>query len=50
MGISFTLDHKLTWESEEVGFFSKHLKEIEQIEEAAVARVRNQVVLRNLGT
>ena len=32
-------DHKLTWESEEVGFFSKHLKEIEQIEEGGLTEI-----------
>ena len=29
-------DHKLVWESEEVGFFSRHLEEVEQVNENGI--------------
>ena len=32
-------DHQLVWESEEVGFFSSHLKEVEEIEESGLITI-----------
>lgn len=32
-------DHKLVWESEEVGFFSRHIEAVEQIEESGIVEL-----------